>query len=88
MPQVTRDRLATSHSLSYRRWGRKVKGTGGISRRAFSWYSNLTLSQGIEKVKENVEMNKYVQNLIAFCETTKRGIHGARKKNSDSEEML
>ena len=36
----------------------------------------------------NVELNKYVLNLLEFCETTKRGIHGARKRNAEQEDML
>ena len=52
----------------------------------YLWYSNLTLSEGIKAVRENVEMNKYVENLLNFCETTKRGIHGAKPVSFSSKE--
>ena len=51
----------------------------------YLWYSNLPLSEGIQKVKENVEMNKYVQNLLEFCQTTKRGIYGIKRNNSKEQ---
>jgi len=52
----------------------------------YLWYSNLNLTDGIKAVRENVEMNKYVENLLHFCENTKRGIYGAPKE-SDTKEL-
>ena len=52
----------------------------------YLWYSNLNMTDAIQKIKENVDMNKYVTHLVEFCETTKRGIYGAPKH--DIKEMM
>lgn len=38
------------------------------------WYSDLNTKQAIEKVKEEIPMNKYVQHLIDFVQESKRGV--------------
>lgn len=81
--------LAGTNVIGLRRRGLSQDERTALKRAyKYLWYSGLTLSQGIEKVRENVELNKYVLNLIEFCETTKRGIHGARKRNAEQEDML
>lgn len=72
-------RIAGTNVVGLRRRGLSQDERTAIKRAyKYLWYSGLTLSQGIEKVKENLDMNnKYIKNLIEFCETTKRGIYGA-----------
>ena len=50
------------------------------------FYSSLPLSEGIKQVEETVTMNEYVEHLLDFCRTTKRGIIPARSKKSEEEE--
>ena len=52
----------------------------------YLWYSGLNLTDGMNAVRENVEMNKYVENLLNFCENSKRGIYGP-PKSSDTKEL-
>jgi len=74
--------IAGTNVIGLRRRGLSQDERTAIKRAyKYLWYSNLSLSQGIEMVKQNVEMNKYVKNLIEFCETTQRGIYGAKRNN-------
>ncbi len=52
----------------------------------YLWYSNLNLTDGIKAVRENVEMNKYVENLLNFCENSKRGIYGP-PRDTDKKDL-
>lgn len=52
----------------------------------YLWYSGLNLTDGMKEVRANIEMNKYVENLLNFCENTKRGIYGP-PKSSDTKEL-
>ncbi|MEI7475521.1 MAG: acyl-ACP--UDP-N-acetylglucosamine O-acyltransferase [bacterium] len=38
------------------------------------WYSGLNTKTAIEKIKEEVNMNPYVERLIDFIQTSKRGV--------------
>jgi len=49
------------------------------------FYTGLPMSAAIKEVRENIEMNKYVENLLTFCETTKRGLCGIPPKNMNEE---
>lgn len=50
------------------------------------FYSSLPLFEGIKKVEETIAMNEYVEHLLDFCRTTKRGIVPARSKKVEDEE--
>ena len=50
------------------------------------FYLGLPMTEGIKQVRENIEMNKYVENLLTFCETTKRGLCGVPNKKVDDDE--
>jgi len=38
------------------------------------WFSDLNTKQGIEKIRQEVPLNKYIEHLIEFIETSKRGV--------------
>jgi len=40
----------------------------------YLWYSNLNTKQAIEKIKEEIPPNQYINRLIEFMETSKRGV--------------
>lgn len=38
------------------------------------WYSELNTKQAIQKVREEIPLNKYINHLLEFIETSKRGV--------------
>ena len=80
--------LAGSEPLSY-----KGLNVVGLRRRNFSpekirnlenayrliYYSNLNVSQAIEKIKGEIELTTEVQHIIDFIEKSKRGIIGRKR---------
>jgi len=40
----------------------------------YIWFSGLNTRQGIEKIRREVQQNKYVEHLIEFIESSKRGV--------------
>lgn len=52
----------------------------------YLWFSNLNTNNAIEKIKEELPSNKYIENLIEFMTTGKRGvIKLAGKPNSNDD---
>lgn len=40
----------------------------------YIWFSGLNTKHGIEKIRQEVPSNKYIEHLIAFVESSKRGV--------------
>ncbi len=82
-------KLYGTNVIGLRRRGLSIEERTALKRAyKYLWYSGLPLFEGIKAVRENVEMNKYVENLLNFCETTKRGIcaPSTSKKVSNEED--
>jgi UDP-N-acetylglucosamine acyltransferase len=50
------------------------------------WYSDLNTKQAIEKIKEEIPANKYIDHLIEFMLTTKRGVTKLKGKQEYEED--
>jgi len=50
------------------------------------WFSGLNTKQGIEKIRQEVHSNKYIEHLIEFIETSKRGVTKISGKQEYVEE--
>lgn len=51
----------------------------------YIWYSDLNTKNAIEKIRQEIPMNKYVEHLLNFIETSKRGITKLSGKDEDGE---
>lgn len=49
----------------------------------FLWYSELNTAQAIEKIKEEIEPNKYIDHLLEFIANSKKGVI-KRRQGRDS----
>lgn len=50
----------------------------------YIWFSGLNTRQGIEKIRENITNNKYVDHLVEFIQSSKRGV----TKNSGKQGII
>lgn len=54
----------------------------------FLWYSNLNQTQAIDRIRCELEMNKHIEHLISFVESSKKGVIGRMIKNQVMDEVL
>ncbi|MFH0702982.1 MAG: acyl-ACP--UDP-N-acetylglucosamine O-acyltransferase [bacterium] len=50
------------------------------------WFSDLNTNQAIEKIKQEIPLNKYIEHLIEFITTSKRGVTKLKGKQEYEEE--
>lgn len=51
-----------------------------------TYRSGLRLSEALEKIESEVDMNPHIQHWVNFCRTSKRGLIGFQGTSSDSHE--
>jgi UDP-N-acetylglucosamine acyltransferase len=60
-----------------------------LIKKAFSylWFSDLNTQQAIERIGEEIKNNSYVDHLIEFMNTTRRGVTKLSGKGKSEEEI-
>lgn len=68
-------RVVGINSVGLKRRGLSLEERSSI-KKAFNylWFSDLNTNHAIEKIKEELPSNKYIDNLIEFMTTSKRGV--------------
>ena len=80
-------RVIGINSIGLKRRGLSLEERSAI-KKAFNylWFSDFNTNQAIEKIREELPSNKYIENLIEFMTTGKRGVTKlAGKSNSDDD---
>ena len=80
-------RVIGINSIGLKRRGVSIEERSAI-KKAFNylWFSELNTNHAIEKIREEIPANKYIENLIEFMNTGKRGVTKlAGKPTSDSD---
>lgn len=52
----------------------------------YLWFSDLSTKEAIDKIKEEITTNKYVDNLVSFIEASKRGVVKKSGKQTTEED--
>jgi len=68
-------RVIGINSIGLKRRGLSLEERSSL-KKAFNylWFSDFNTNQAIEKIKEELPSNKYIENLIEFMTTSKRGV--------------
>lgn len=75
-------RVIGINSIGLKRRGLSLEERSSL-KKAFNylWFSSLNTKNAIEKIKEELPSNKYLENLIEFMTTSKRGVTKLAGKN-------
>ena len=68
-------RVVGINTIGLKRRGLSLEDRTAIKKAfSFLWFSDLNTQQAIERIGEEIKDNKYVDNLIEFMKTSKRGV--------------
>lgn len=81
-------RVVGINSIGLKRRGLSLEERTSI-KNAFKylWFSDLNTNQAIEKIREEIPSNKYLENLIAFMNTSKRGVTKLSGKQGSEDDL-
>ena len=80
-------RIIGLNSIGLKRRGVSLEERSAIKKAFnFLWFSDYNTKNAIEKIKEEIPSNKYIENLIEFIQSSKRGVTRRTFKQSSVED--
>jgi len=80
-------RVIGTNSIGLKRRGLSLEERSSLKKAFnFLWYSKLNTNQAIEKIREELPSNKYIDNLIEFMLSSKRGVVKLAGKPTEGED--